>query len=52
MKELIASLANQIREAIEIGEKTNFVNPKKEFSSILVCGLGGSGIGGDRKSVV
>lgn len=46
MKELIASLANQIREAIEIGEKTNFVHPKKEFSSILVCGLGGSGIGG------
>ncbi|MFT5818846.1 MAG: glucose/mannose-6-phosphate isomerase [Crocinitomix sp.] len=46
MKELIASLSNQIREAIQIGESTNFNATNKTISSILVCGLGGSGIGG------
>ncbi|NOQ75469.1 MAG: bifunctional phosphoglucose/phosphomannose isomerase [Crocinitomix sp.] len=46
MKELIASLSNQIREAIQIGESTNFNATNKTITSILVCGLGGSGIGG------
>lgn len=46
MKELIASLANQLREAIKIGENTTFNNTEKTISGILVCGLGGSGIGG------
>lgn len=46
MKELIANLSNQIREAIQIGESTNFNATNKSISSILVCGLGGSGIGG------
>ncbi len=46
MKELIANLSNQIREAIQIGESTNFNATNKTISTILVCGLGGSGIGG------
>lgn len=46
MKELIANLSTQIREAIQIGESTNFNATNKSISSILVCGLGGSGIGG------
>mgnify|MGYP006077143021 CR=1 FL=1 len=46
MKELIANLPNQIREAIQIGESTEFNATDKSISSILVCGLGGSGIGG------
>lgn len=46
MKDLIASLSNQIREAIQIGEGTEFKGVDKKLESILVCGLGGSGIGG------
>jgi glucose/mannose-6-phosphate isomerase len=46
MKDLIASLSNQIREAIKIGENTKFNPTDKDLTAILVCGLGGSGIGG------
>lgn len=46
MKNLVASLSNQIREAISIGESTPFKNTDKSLNAILVCGLGGSGIGG------
>lgn len=46
MKELIANLSNQIREAIEIGENAPFTQTNKTISAVLVCGLGGSGIGG------
>ncbi len=46
MKDLIANLSTQIREAIKIGESTEFKAVDKSFTSVLVCGLGGSGIGG------
>jgi glucose/mannose-6-phosphate isomerase len=46
MKELIANLSNQIREAIEIGNSSAFKATDKSISAVLVCGLGGSGIGG------
>jgi len=46
MKELIASLSNQIREAIVIGRAADFTKRSKEIRSIILCGLGGSGIGG------
>lgn len=46
MKELIANLSKQIKEAIQIGEKAHFQPASKEIHTILVCGLGGSGIGG------
>jgi glucose/mannose-6-phosphate isomerase len=46
MKELIAGLKNQIEEAISIGENANFTAPSNTINNILVCGLGGSGIGG------
>lgn len=46
MKDLIANLSNQIREAIQIGTQTSFKNTDKELTAILACGLGGSGIGG------
>ncbi len=46
MKDLIANLSNQIREAIEIGENAQFRSIEKNISTVLVCGLGGSGIGG------
>lgn len=46
MKNLIASLNNQITEAIKIGENADFNAPNKQINNILLCGLGGSGIGG------
>lgn len=46
MKELIAGLSKQIREAIEIGRAAKFKATNREIKSIIVCGLGGSGIGG------
>lgn len=46
MKELVASLSNQIRAAYKIGENTPFINTYRSINTVLVCGLGGSGIGG------
>lgn len=46
MNQLIASLPDQIREAIKIGENTPFTPTSKKITAVLVCGLGGSGIGG------
>lgn len=46
MKEIIASVVNQVNEANQIGRGIEFKRPAKEIKSILVCGLGGSGIGG------
>ncbi|MGB1102861.1 MAG: bifunctional phosphoglucose/phosphomannose isomerase [Crocinitomicaceae bacterium] len=46
MKELIANLANQIREAREIGASAAFQPMDRQINAVLVCGLGGSGIGG------
>lgn len=46
MRELIANLAGQISEAINIGKSAKFNVPSKKINSVLVCGLGGSGIGG------
>ena len=31
---------------MEIGASSEFVNTDKKFKNILICGLGGSGIGG------
>lgn len=44
MDKIIAQFTNQIRDAIEIGKK-NVVSENVNFSNILACGLGGSGIG-------
>jgi len=46
MKELVAGLSKQIRDAISIGREAKFTATGKEINSIIVCGLGGSGIGG------
>lgn len=46
MKDLIAAKNNQINEAIQIGESAEFKAPNKPIHNILLCGLGGSGIGG------
>ena len=46
MKDLIAGKINQINDAIRIGESANFKQYSKNFSAILLVGMGGSGIGG------
>ncbi|MBI3136393.1 MAG: bifunctional phosphoglucose/phosphomannose isomerase [Bacteroidetes bacterium] len=46
MRELIKGIGNQIQEAIKIGSSARFSIPEKEIRAVIVCGLGGSGIGG------
>ena len=46
MNKITANFTNQLRDAKQIGESTFFKIPNKTISSVLICGLGGSGIGG------
>jgi glucose/mannose-6-phosphate isomerase len=46
MKQLISAKNQQITEAIEIATSVNFKPTSKSINKILLCGLGGSGIGG------
>lgn len=45
MKTLIEAFPNNLLEAIKIGESNVFSKPKNEIKNIVICGLGGSGIG-------
>ena len=46
MDELIAGFTSHLKEAIEVGKKAEFSNTDNSLMNVLVCGLGGSGIGG------
>lgn len=46
MKKLVQDFSLQLQEALIIGKTHKFVTPSAKFSSIVVTGLGGSGIGG------
>ncbi len=46
MDQLIGDFSNHLKKAVEIGNSTSFRKPSKPISSVLICGLGGSGIGG------
>jgi glucose/mannose-6-phosphate isomerase len=46
MKNLVASFSKQLKEAIEIGKNAKLSRSGHELSHVLICGLGGSGIGG------
>ena len=46
MHQLIADFSKHIDQAIKIGSESQFNQVDKSFSNVLVCGLGGSGIGG------
>jgi glucose/mannose-6-phosphate isomerase len=50
MREIIYSLPNQIAAAV--GFVPDFRSSKKRYNSVLVCGMGGSGISGEILSVV
>jgi len=46
MDQLIASFTSHLEEAIKIGAGTSFNTHNKPVQNVLICGLGGSGIGG------
>ncbi|MFM7022930.1 MAG: bifunctional phosphoglucose/phosphomannose isomerase [Flavobacteriales bacterium] len=46
MKSLVEKFPAQLKKAIEIGKAANFKPAKNEIKNVLICGLGGSGIGG------
>jgi glucose/mannose-6-phosphate isomerase len=46
MEKLIQEFSSNISEALEIAAKVTFVKPNQEIRNIVICGMGGSGIGG------
>jgi len=46
MNEYIEDFTNHLREAMKIGNHFNLKKSDKTFNNILICGVGGSGIGG------
>ena len=46
MNDYINDFTNHLREAIEIANNTELRTNNKEIRNVLICGLGGSGIGG------
>ncbi len=46
MRSLIANFPNQLSEALEIAGKSNFKKSETEIRNVVICGMGGSGIGG------
>ncbi len=46
MKALVANFSKQLTEAIAIGTNAKLTPAKNSISNVLICGLGGSGIGG------
>lgn len=46
MKTLVANFSKQLAEAINIGNNAKLNASKNKISNVLICGLGGSGIGG------
>ena len=46
MNDYIDDFSNHLRAAIEIANNTSLTSCTKEIRNVLICGLGGSGIGG------
>ena len=46
MDDYINNFTNHLRGAIDIANNTNLKPTSKEINNLLICGLGGSGIGG------
>jgi len=46
MRDLIEGFTKQISESIAISKQTNLQPTGKKIDNVLICGLGGSGIGG------
>lgn len=46
MDDLIAGFSTHLKRALEVGKGANFNNTDNSLMNVLICGLGGSGIGG------
>lgn len=46
MKDLINNFTDHLNQALAIGSSTEFKSSKNAIENVLICGLGGSGIGG------
>jgi glucose/mannose-6-phosphate isomerase len=46
MEKLVAEYTNQLTEALDIARNSHFKFSHKEIKNVLICGVGGSGIGG------
>jgi glucose/mannose-6-phosphate isomerase len=46
MRQLIATFPNQLSEALDIASKSHFKKSETEIKNVMICGMGGSGIGG------
>jgi glucose/mannose-6-phosphate isomerase len=46
MKKLIEEFPDQIREAIQIAKNAHLKRQPKDIRNLVICGMGGSGIGG------
>jgi len=46
MKTLVANFSKQLEEAISIGNNAKLTTSTSTINNVLICGLGGSGIGG------
>jgi glucose/mannose-6-phosphate isomerase len=45
MKQLIQDFTQHLKKALEINASTTLSAPTKPINNVLICGLGGSGIG-------
>lgn len=46
MDELIGGFTSHLKQSLEVGKKADFSNTDNSLMNVLICGLGGSGIGG------
>ncbi len=46
MFKLIEAFPHNITESLEIASKYQFKKPKHDIHNVVICGMGGSGIGG------
>lgn len=46
MNNYVKQFSQQLREAVKIGTEANLKASKKPINNVLICGIGGSGIGG------
>ena len=46
MRRLVNIFTKQLTEGLEIDKNANLIAPKNQINSMVITGLGGSGIGG------
>ncbi len=51
MKQLITDFTKHLKKSISIGSSSVFNTSQKEINKVVICGLGGSGIGGTISSL-